>query len=125
MLYFGRLEGAVKTGDMHRAEIIARRRHQLLFQSPLRAHKQNLYARIFLRHKLRHGDGRVHMARRAAAGKNHPSNLFFHKAPLLGYVPFSAEKGGIRYPAFVGFICRETLSTIPISASWIHSAVPP
>lgn len=29
------------------------------------------------------------------------------------------------YPAFVGFICRETDRTMPISASCMESAVPP
>ena len=29
------------------------------------------------------------------------------------------------YPAFVGFICLDTLSTIPISASCMDNAVPP
>ena len=29
------------------------------------------------------------------------------------------------HPALVGFICRDTLRTMPISASWMDSAVPP
>ena len=32
---------------------------------------------------------------------------------------------GSAYPALVGFICRDTDSTMPISASWMERAVPP
>ena len=67
-----RFEGTVKTGDMHGTEGIARLRHQILFQPPLRAHKQELRFRILRGDALGQGDGGIDMARRAAAGKDHP-----------------------------------------------------
>ena len=107
------LEGAVEAGDVDGAEIISRLGDQVLFQSPLCAHKQKRCIRVLFRHQLRQGDGRVHMPRRAAAGEDDVLQCLFHIVPSLCQ------------PALVGFICLETLRTIPISASWMESAVPP
>ena len=41
-----------------------------------------------------------------------------------GLQPEKSGAGGA-YPALVGFICRDTDSTIPISANWMERAVPP
>ena len=100
-----RLEGAVEAGDVDGAEIISRLGDQVLFQSPLCAHKQKRCIRVLFRHQLRQGDGRVHMPRRAAAGEDDALQCLFHIVPSLCQ------------PALVGFICLDTLRTIPISAS--------
>ncbi len=69
----------MKAGDVDGAEVVSRLGDQVLFQSPLRSHEQNFCLRVLLRHQLRHGDSRVHMARRAAAGEDHPVNALFHQ----------------------------------------------
>ena len=74
----GRLEGPVKAGNVNGAEVVSRLGDQVLFQAPLRPHKQDFHVRVLLRQQLGHGDGRIHMARRAAAGKDHPVNALFH-----------------------------------------------
>ena len=96
----------MKAGNVNGAEFVSRLGDQVLFQPPLRPHEQYFDLWVLLRHQLRHGNSRVHMARRAAAGKNH-----IHERASY---PFSGAG-----------ICRETLSTMPISASWHSRAVPP
>ena len=54
---------------MDGAEIIARVGNQILFQSPVRPDEEEPGLRILPVHQLGQGDGRIHMARRAAAGK--------------------------------------------------------
>ena len=74
-----RLEGAVKAGDVNGTEFVSRLGDQVLFQATLRPHEQYFDLRVLLRHQLRHGNSRVHMARRAAAGEDHPVNALFHQ----------------------------------------------
>ena len=141
------LEGAVKAGDMDGAEVVSRLGDQVLLQPPLRAHKQKRGLRVLPAHQLRQSDGRIHMPRRTAAGKNDPFQVLRQGRhplsqsgirslePMLPPRPQADEPGRLpgrrrgasplSQPAFVGFICRETDRTIPISASWIISAVPP
>ena len=40
-------------------------------------------------------------------------------------LPFESPRSGFQTQRQLGGICRDTLSTTPISASWIASAVPP
>ena len=109
---------------MDRAEIVARLGHQVLFQSPLRAYKEKFCICVLLVHQLRQGNGGIHMTRRTAAGKNDPFQFSFHLINLISSAD-AKEIILIRHPAFVGFICRDTDSTIPISASCMDRAVPP
>ena len=84
---------------------------------------------------LGHRQGRVHVARRAAAGKYH-----FHfvtssilpppppgESPLISLPVLSPgrRRDAFSYSALGAVICRDTLSTIPISPRVIINAVPP
>ena len=76
-------EGTVEAGDVDRPERVSRLWHQIFFQSPLRAHEQNLGFGVFPLHQLRQGDGRIHMPRRAAAGEDDTMQFgFTHKSRL-------------------------------------------
>lgn len=108
-----RAKGPVKAGDMDRAERIARLGNQILLQSPFRTDQnKNSVAGSFSCISCASAMAGLTCPARPAAGKNH--------APAgAGSIPL------ISYPAFVGFICRDTDRTIPISASCMERAVPP
>ena len=127
MFELGGPQGTVEAGDVDRPEGIPRFGHQVLLQSPVRPHKQNLPPGVPLLHQLRQGDGGIHVSRSAAAGENNPFNGLSHTLHLIFclFRPGRKKRGGRAYPALVGFICLETDSTIPISANWIERAVPP
>ena len=99
-------QGALEASHGDAPEGVAGLFHQVPLHAVGGAHKQPLPLGILLLHIACQGQGGVHMARRAAAGKNH-----FHERASY---PFSGAG-----------ICRETLSTMPISASWHSRAVPP
>ena len=90
-----------------------------LFPVPARAHEQNLGFGVFLLQPAAPGRGRVHMARRAAAGEDDTMQFgFTHK---------SRSRTGSKADGYLPcvFVCLDTDSTIPISASWMDKAVPP
>ena len=89
------LEGAMEAGNMHGAESIACLGHQILFQSPLRTHKQKFRPRVLFGDLLGQRNGRVDMARRAAAGEDHAVQFLFHM-PLLITLLWQASSGGTR-----------------------------
>ncbi len=77
------LQGPVEAGDVDRAEVVARLGDQVLFQSPLRPHEQELRLRVLFAHQLGQSDGGIHMPRRAAAGEDHALELFSHRITTL------------------------------------------
>ena len=123
-----RREGAVKIGDGHRADLIALFGDQVVFHPAIRSHEQDLAVRVPLLEDPGQRHRRIDMSRRAAAGKK----------DIHGITPLSRLGRGRALrrgrPAaclppdqsFLGAgICLDMLNTIPISASWIISAVPP
>ena len=126
-----RFEGPVKAGNMDGAEIVSRLGDQILFQPPLRPHKEDLHVRVLLRHQLRHGNGRVDMARRAAAGEDHPVNALFHHTALLfkgtwqpHILPLAGAFSCCPPRRIIGSVLpdrpkRRGLSTPPLSASFV------
>ena len=94
-----RFERAVQAGDVDRLKGVSRLGDQILFQSPLRAHEQDLRLRRPVQHELSHRQRRVHVSRRPAAGEDHPLGCFSHiNTPSKGLKASSAARRSARSP---------------------------
>ena len=75
--------------------VVARLGHQVPLNALRRSHKENLHRRVLFPHIARQGQGRVHMARRAAAGKDNFHRFLLLSAPggrdLPGYTQYNAH----------------------------------
>ena len=123
-----RREGAVKIGDGHRADLIALLGDQVVFHPAIRSHEQDLAVRVPLLEDPGQRHRRIDMSRRAAAGKKDihgitPLSRLGRRRALRRGCPAACLPPD---QSFLGAgICLDMLNTIPISASWIISAVPP
>ena len=127
----------LEAADLHGGVVVPRLGHQLPLHARGRAHEQHGGVRLLFPHIARQRQRRIHMSCGAAAGKYHSHTVA--PASRLGRL---IPKNSIRsvfylsniticclilrfYPARAAGICRDTLSTMPISTSCRHSAVPP
>ena len=79
----------LKAAHLDAPVVIARLGHQAALNAVRGTHKQNLHRGVLLAHIAGQSQGRIYMARRAAAGKNH-----FHSCPPL-IRPGVPESAGI------------------------------
>ena len=97
-----------------------------------RTHEQHGGLGVALPHKPRQRQRRIDVSRGASAGEN-DSHCKLLLLFLYTFRNFLTKRYGLlsdfaavrRYPALGAGICRDTLSTMPISTSCKHSAVPP
>ena len=110
-----RRETPAQIGNGNGADLVALPGHQLRFHFPLRADEQDAAVRHYLPQQIRHAHSGLHMSRGAAAGKQELHIVF---SSAFSFMPSEATGGEAGSD-------RETLSTMPHSAIWISSAVPP
>ena len=96
----------MEIGDGHRFDVVALLGNQLVFHTTVRAHKEDAASGVLLLEDMGQGYRRIHMPGGAAAGKQN-----IHRCTSQSFLGAG--------------ICREILSIMPISASWITRAVPP
>ena len=127
-----RLHGAAEAADLYGGVVVACLGRQLPFHAVGRTHEQHGGLGIALPHKPRQRQRRIDVSRGASAGEN-DSHCKLLLLFLYTFRNFLTKRYGLlsdfavaaRYPALGAGICRDTLSTMPISTSCKHSAVPP
>ena len=111
-------EAAVDVRYAHGAYLIARARDEVRLHAPLGADEQKLALRRGGLYRARHGERRVYVPRGPAAGEKKPHIITSWERRLR-----CRRMGGFAFA--YNLALRDAERTMPISASWSISAVPP